>query len=75
MEAGFIVLLISVAIICLFAGICIEKARTKRRDVQGILNVDCNDLDSGPGLFLALEVPIAEVTSRKHVTFRVNVMR
>lgn len=73
MEAGFIALIVLTAIICIVAGIHIEKARVKRRDVSGVLNVIYSDLE--PQLFLQLEVPIEDVVSRKQATFDVNIIR
>lgn len=78
MEAGFIALLVLTAIISIVAGIHIEKTRSKRRNVenvQGVLNVICDNPESAPQLFLQLIVPVEEVMSQKQTSFDVNVIR
>lgn len=78
MEAGFIALMILTTIISIVAGIHIEKARAKRRadkNVQGVLNVIYDELESTPQLFLQLVVPVEDVVSQKQTTFDVNVIR
>lgn len=80
MEAGFIVLLILVAVIGVISGLLIGRSQIKRRYsldtqyTQGVLNVDCSDPEFAPGLFLGLTVPVRDVMSRKYVMFNVNVM-
>ena len=78
METGFIALMLLTAIISIVAGVHIEKARAKRRkdkNVQGVLNVICDDPESTPQLFLQLIVPVEDVVSQKQTTFDVNVIR
>ena len=75
MEAGFVALLILTAIICLVVGIHIGKRKAIRRDVQGVLNIDCGDPEASPYLFLQLEVPIEDVIVLKRATFDVNVLK
>ena len=77
MEAGFLALLIAMSIGFTILGIVIEKIRSKRRpkeESQGILNVNCNDPEDGPYLFLELTVPLEDVIGKKSITFDVNVM-
>lgn len=74
MEAGFIVLLILTAVICTMVGTLIGKRKSIRRDIKGILNVDCGDPESNPYLFLQLDVPIEEVVNLKEATFVVHVL-
>ena len=78
MASRFVALIILTAIISIVAGIHIEKARTKRRadkNVQGVLNVICDDPESTPQLFLQLIVPVEEIMTQKQSTFDVNVIR
>lgn len=78
MEAGFIALMVLTAIVSIVVGIHIEKARVKRRNdknVQGVLNVICDDPESTPQLFLQLIVPVEDVVSQKQTSFDVNVIR
>ena len=75
MEAGFIVLLILTAVICTMVGTLIGKRKSIRRDIKGILNVDCGDPESNPYLFLQLDVPIEEVVNLKEATFVVHVLK
>ena len=77
MEAGFVALIVLTAIISIVAGIHIERARVKRRDaqdVQGVLNVICDDTEGSPQLFLQLIVPVEDVMSQQQTTFDVNVI-
>lgn len=79
MEAGFVILLVAVAIVSAAVGLLIGRAQLKRRYeqdtqfTQGVLNVDCSDPEFEPGLFLGLSVPVKDVVTRKYVTFDVNV--
>lgn len=75
MEAGFIALVILTAIVCTVVGIHIGKKKAIRRDVQGVLNVDCGDPEGSPYLFLQLDVPIEEVVNLKQATFVVHVLK
>ena len=75
MEAGFVVALILTVIICTVVGIHIGKRNAIRRDIQGVLNVDCGDPEGSPYLFLQLEVPIEDVVSLKQATFVVHVLK
>lgn len=75
MEAGFITLVILTAIICMVVGIHIGKRKAIRRDIHGVLNVDCGDPEGSPYLFLQLEVPIEEVINLKQATFTVHVLK
>ena len=75
MEAGFIALVAIVTLVGIIVGVSIERARNRRRDVKGVLNVDRSDPNYGSELFLALEVPVEDVVSQKYVTFAVNVIR
>lgn len=75
MEVGFIALVVLTAIVCTVVGIHIGKRKAVRRNVQGVLNVDCGDPESSPYLFLQLEVPIEEVVTLKQATFVVHVLK
>ena len=75
MEAGFIVLIILTAIVCMVAGLYIGKRKAIRRDIKGVLNVDCSDPEGNPYLFLQLEVPIEDVVSVKQAAFIVRVLK
>ena len=75
MEAGFIALVILVAVICFAVGIHIGKRSAKHQEVQGVLNIDCGESDASPYLFLQLEVPIEDIVNRKQALFDVNVFR
>ncbi len=75
MEAGFIALVLLTAIICTVVGIHIGRKKAIRRDVQGILNVDCSDPEGNPYLFLQLTVPMEDVVIREQATFVVNVLK
>lgn len=71
MEVGIIaVLLMAIGIV---AGMFIERSRKVHKETQGILIVDCSDPADGPYLFLELDVPVADVVSRKQASFTVNV--
>lgn len=71
MEQGFI------ALVLLVLGIVIGRFLFKRpnRESRGVLNVDCSDPESQPGLWLQLDIPIADVVSQKQITLDVNVIR
>ena len=75
MEAGLIALIVLAAIICLLLGVNIVRTKTKPNGVQGTLNVDCRDSENGPCLFLALDVPIEEITAKKQVLFDVRIIK
>lgn len=75
MEAGLIALIVLAAIICLLLGVNIVRTKAKHNCVQGTLNVDCRDSENGPCLFLALDVPIEEVTTKKQVLFDVRIIK
>lgn len=75
MEAGFVALVVLVAIICTIAGIHIGKKKAIHRDIQGVLNVDCGDPEGSPYLFLQLEVPIETILKSKQATFVVRVLK
>lgn len=75
MEAGFVALVILTAIISTVVGIHIGKRKAIRRDVQGVLNVDCGDPEGNPYLFLQLDVPIEDIVSLKQATFVVHVLK
>lgn len=78
MEAGFIALVVLMAILCVVAGMHIEKAMTKRRNnqsIQGVLNIVCDNPEYEPQLFLQLVVPIEDVIGRKQTTFDVNTIQ
>lgn len=75
MEAGFVVLVILAITISLAVGICIGKQIAKRKDAQGVLNIDCGESVTSPYLFLQLEVPIEDIVNRKQALFDVNVIR
>jgi hypothetical protein len=75
MGAGLIAVIVVLAIICVVAGVWFERIRVKRQGIHGTLNVDCSDPHNGTGLFLALDVPISDVVSRKRVVFNVSVIR
>lgn len=75
MEAGFIALVILTAVVCMLVGIHIGKRNAVRRDLQGVLNIDCSDPESNPYLYLQLEVPIEEVVNLKTASFVVNVLK
>lgn len=82
MEAGFIILIATVALVFgLAIGVLIGKRQAKRQYTQdtqyaqGTLNVDCSDPEFEPGLFLSLGVPVNDVISRKYVKLDVNVFK
>jgi len=78
METGFI---IAVVVLCVVVGVfavCLivgkgKSNATKNDDVTGTLNVVLDD--AGPGLFVALSIPIEEIINQKRVTFDVNVIQ
>ncbi len=80
MEAGFIALLIVMAVVGVVVGFFIGKTQAERRYrrdtdyTQGTLNVDCSDPEFDPGLFLGLAVPVSEVIHRKYVKLDVKLM-
>ena len=80
MEAGFIILLAAIAVVCFVVGLLIGRREIKRlyardtRYTQGVLNIDCSDPEFEPGLFLGLAAPVRDVITQKYVTFDVNVM-
>ena len=80
MEAGFIALMVLIAIVGVTVGFLIGKQKTERRYMQdtqftqGTLNVDCSDPEFEPGLFLGLGIPVKDVVTRKYITLDVNVM-
>lgn len=80
METGFIALLvlgiISGVLIGLFLGQWITHRRYLRETeyTQGTLNIDCNDPEFEPGLFLGLAVPVKDITARKYISLDVNVI-
>lgn len=76
MEAGFTALIsIACLVIGLLVGMISKRSAQPTRPVQGILNVDCTIPEEGPGLFLALTVPVDDIVSSKQVTFDVRVHR
>lgn len=75
MEAGLIALIVLAAIGCLLLGVNIIKMKSKDVSIQGTLNVDCRDSENGPCLFLALDVPVEEVASKKKVLFDVRIIK
>jgi hypothetical protein len=80
MEAGFVALIVLMAILGIAIGWVIGKKKAERKytqetqHTQGILNVDCGDPEFEPGLFLGLSVPIQEVVKKKYIVLTVNVM-
>ena len=80
MEAGFVALIVLMAILGVAIGWIIGKKNAERKyaqetqHTQGILNVDCSDPEFEPGLFLGLSVPIQEVVNKKYIVLTVNVM-
>lgn len=80
MEAGFIALMVLIAIVGVTVGFLIGKRKTERRYMQdtqftqGTLNVDCSDPEFEPGLFLGLGIPVKDVVTRKYITLDINVM-
>lgn len=82
MEAGFIILIATGSIILgivigAFLGYFRADRRFKRDTeyTQGTLNIDNVDPEFEPGLFLALGVPVENVTSKKYVRLDVKVMK
>ncbi len=76
MEAGFVALIsIASLIIGLLIGVFSKRSAKPMRTAQGILNVDCTSPEDGPGLFLALNVPVDEIVTSKQVTFDVRIHR
>lgn len=77
METGIVVLMVTAALIGLLVGAVIAGHQAKRKEaagMQGVLNIDCSDPSSSPGLWLQLDVPIEDVTSRERATFVVRVI-
>lgn len=78
METGMIVLMVVSALIGLLVGVFLGKRIIKRKEtvgIQGILNVDCSDPNSDPGLWLQLEVPIEDIATREQAIFIVKLIR
>lgn len=80
MEAGFVALMV-LGIVCgvivgVFLGQWIAHRRYTRdtQYTQGTLNVDCDDSEFEPDLFLGLGVPVKDIMSRKYISLDVNVM-
>ena len=81
MEAGFVILIVAFAsILCFVIGLFIGRSKADRRYkqdtqyTQGTINIDNNDPEFGPELFLALSVPVDIVMSKKYVRLDVNVI-
>lgn len=81
MGAGFVIIVaIGALIFGVLIGVFLGQVKANRKykqDVlysQGTLNIDCVDPEFEPGLFLALNVPVTDVVSRKYVTLDVNVL-
>ena len=81
MEAGFVALLILGIIGGIIVGVFLGYMMAHRRymldtkHTQGTLNIDCSDPEFEPELFLALGVPVKDITARKYIVLDVNVMR
>lgn len=80
METGFVMLLVLSILGGIIIGVLVGQRIAHRRYVrdtqytQGTLNVDCDDPEFEPGLFLGLGIPVKDVISRKYITLDVNVM-
>ena len=80
MEAGFIVLMALISIVCVVVGFLFGQRKAERRYLQdtqftqGTLNADCSDPEREPGLYLGLGIPVKDVVSRKYIMLDVNVI-
>ena len=74
MEAGYILLCCVFILIGMITGMYIEKRKFSHRDVVGSLNIDTGNRGSRYDMFLALEIPLTDVVTRKHVIFKVNLV-
>ena len=80
METGFVALLVLSVIGGIVVGVFLGQQFAHRRYLretkytQGTLNVDCDDPEFDPGLFLGLAIPVKDVTSLKYITLDVNVI-
>lgn len=81
METGFIILIATfVSVLGFIIGIFVGQSKADRRYkrdtqyTQGTINIDNNDPEFGPELFLALSVPVDIVMSKKYVRLDINVI-
>ena len=81
MEAGFVVVILVVGLVCTVVGYIFGKRKTERWYVQdtqytqGTLNIDCSDPEFEPSLFLGLATPVKDIISRKYIALDVNVIQ
>lgn len=76
MEAGFVALIALVAIaIGVMIGVYIGRSRKTTAQTSGVLDVDCSDPASRPGLYLVLYVSVDDVIAQDRVTLDVNVIK
>jgi hypothetical protein len=76
MEAGLIALIaITAMVVGAAIGVCLERARKLRRDVQGILYIDYTTQTTEPSMFLAATIPPGDIASRKYTTFEIDVIK
>lgn len=74
MDTGFIVCLIIAFAIGIVGGMIIEAKMRPRPETQGVLVIDCNDLDGRAELFLQLKVSIEEIVDKEQTIFTVHVI-
>lgn len=81
MESGFTIFIAVCAVVLGFAiGMVVGKVRADRRYkrdtqyTQGTINIDNSDPEFGPGLFLALGVPVDNIMKKKYVMLDVKVI-
>lgn len=79
MEAGFITLMVVVAVVTFILGVmfgfCLSKPKRGSTETCGIVHIDCSDIQHDPWMYLEARIPVEEITSQKQVTFDVNVIR
>ena len=70
MEAGFVVMLVGVALVMgIVIGLLIVKLIKRSEKTQGTIYAYCNNQVDQPALLLEYNVPIDDITSRKRVLF------
>ena len=76
MEAGFVTLIaLASLVIGIAVGMLITKLMKKQEGTQGVIYAYYREQGNNPSLLLEYSVPIDDITSRKRVTFDVNVIQ
>ena len=75
MEAGFILAVVFMAVVCVGVGFWIGKNECKPKETKGALNVIYDDQTNEPFLYLESYVPVTEIATQKSVILDVKILR